>query len=67
MNESRPQKIVNLLSALLVLLAGFYVIIFLPLRVSPAARVIFGILLVIYFLVRLRYFKKRYGGTKEEP
>jgi hypothetical protein len=66
MDESRPQKIVNLLSALLVLLAGFYVIIFLPLRISPAARVIFGILLIVYFLLRMRYFRKRYGGRNRE-
>jgi len=38
-----------------VLLAGFYVLIFLPLRLPGLVRVIIGFLLVIYFLWRIKY------------
>lgn len=59
MANSRPEKIVNLLSAILVLIAGLYVIIFMPITLSPAIRFLIGILLAIYFLLRLKlYFKK---------
>lgn len=59
MIRSRTDRILNFASSTLVLLAGFYVIIFLPLRLSGLFRVIIGVLLVIYFLWRIRY---AYGG-----
>ena len=62
MNDSRPQKIVNILSAIIVLVAGFYVLFFMPaVGISPAAKTIIGILLVMYFLFRIRYFSRKYG------
>lgn len=61
MESSRPQKVVNLLSAILVLLVGFYVIIFLPTGLSAGAKTIIGILLVAYFVVRIKYYSRRYG------
>ncbi|MCP4705575.1 MAG: hypothetical protein GY865_13325 [candidate division Zixibacteria bacterium] len=55
MIRSRTDRILNMVSSTLVLLAGFYVIIFFPLRLPGLVRVIIGILLVIYFLWRIRY------------
>jgi len=66
MDNMQAQRIVNLLSAILVLLAGFYVIIFLPLHISGIARALIGVLLVVYFLFRLRYYTKRYGGDYDK-
>ncbi len=64
--NSRPERFVNLLSAILVLLAGFYVIIFLPLRISGTARILIGVILTIYFLIRIRVYWGRYGRSKSE-
>jgi xanthine/uracil/vitamin C permease (AzgA family) len=61
----RPDKFVNLLSAFLVLIAGFYVIFFMPITLSPAAKIIIGLLLLVYFSIRMRYFKKKYGSDKK--
>jgi len=59
MNDSRPQKIVNFLSAIIVLVAGFYVLFFMPLvGISAAAKTVIGILLILYFLIRMRYFSR---------
>jgi len=63
MTNLRPEKIINIISALLVLVGGFYVIIFMPIQISPVTRVLIGFLLVVYFLIRLRHFKKRYGNN----
>lgn len=60
MSNLRPQRIINLLSAILVLIAGFYIIIFLPTGFSGGVRILMGLLLVIYFLFRLKYFMRRY-------
>jgi hypothetical protein len=60
MDNSRPQRIINLLSAILVLVAGFYIIIFLPTGFSGGVRILIGMLLVIYFLLRVKSFVKRY-------
>ncbi len=59
MIRSRTDRILNFVSSTLVLLAGFYVIIFLPIRLSILVRIIIGFLLIIYFLWRIRY---AYGG-----
>ena len=67
MSKLRPEKIINLVSAVLVLAAGFYVIFFMPINLSPAAKGIIGLLLVVYFLIRFRHFKKRYGADKNRP
>ena len=55
MIRSRTDRILNMVSSTLVLLAGFYVIVFMPLRLPGLVRVIIGVLLVIYFLWRFRY------------
>ncbi len=55
MIRSRTDRILNFVSSTLVLLAGFYVIIFIPLRLSGLVRIIIGVLLIIYFLWRIRY------------
>ena len=63
----RPEKIINLVSAVFVLVAGFYVIFFMPINLSPMAKGIIGLFLVIYFLIRFRHFKRRYGADKNRP
>ncbi len=65
MKYSRSQKILNLASAILVLLGGFYIILFMPTMLSGPVRVIIGILLVIYFLMRLKQFSRRYEVKDE--
>ena len=68
MNDSRPQKIVNLLSAIIVLVAGFYILFFMPVvTISPVAKTLIGILLILYFLLRIRQYSRRYGGDKRRP
>ncbi len=62
MIRSRTDRILNMVSSALVLLAGFYVIIFMPLRLPGLVRVIIGFFLVIYFLWRIRY---AYGSKKK--
>jgi len=64
--NTRPQRIVNLISAILVLLVGFYAIIFLPFRGSPTVRILIGALLVIYFLFRLGYFFRKVKESNNE-
>ncbi len=65
MTHARPNKIINLISALLVLLAGFYVVLFMPLTLSPMARVIIAVFLVVYFLFRLKLYKRKYKSIDE--
>jgi len=59
----RPEKIINLLTATLVLVVGIYVVVFLPLPMSPLARVLIGALILLYFLWRVRFFMRRYGSA----
>lgn len=66
MDKMRPQKIVNLLSAVLVLVAGFYIVIFMPVGLSPIARVIIGLLLIVYFMFRIRYYQRKYNQSDRE-
>ena len=66
MNNSRPQKIVNILSAIIVLIAGFYILFFMPdVGMSPTAKMAIGILLILYFLFRMRYYSKRYNRRED--
>lgn len=65
MANSRPEKIVNLLSAMIVMVAGLYVIIFMPIALSPAIRFLIGILLTIYFLFRLKLYFRRFKNRDE--
>lgn len=65
MIRSRTDRILNMVSSALVLLAGFYVIIFFPLRLPGLVRAIIGILLVVYFLWRIRYAYGSEIKTKE--
>jgi len=59
MVRSRTEKIVNLITAVLVLLAGLYVIVFLPLRFSGMTRVLLGLLIIVYFSWRMRSILRR--------
>lgn len=61
MIRTRTDKILNLVSSTLVLLVGFYVVIFIPLRFSIMAKIIIGFLLVIYFLWRVKYIYGKKG------
>jgi len=64
MIKSRAEKIVNLLSAFLVLLVGLYVLLFVPLNWSAPIRIIIGALLVFYFLGRLQYYRRKTRDTE---
>jgi hypothetical protein len=64
MVRSRAEKIVNLLTAVLVLLAGFYVIIFLPIGFSGMTRILLGVLILVYFSWRVRSTLK--GSDEKE-
>lgn len=65
MIRSRTDRILNFVSSTLVLLAGFYVLIFLPLRLSGLVRVVIGVCLVVYFLWRIRYAYKSKTKTED--
>lgn len=65
MIRSRTDRILNFVSSTLVLLAGFYVLIFLPLRLSGLVRVVIGVSLVVYFLWRIRYAYKSKSKTED--
>ncbi len=72
MSEHRAEKLINLITATMVLLAGFYVILFLPVPFSMAGRVLIGIILVLYFIWRLNQIRGRFGkesrlGDKDSP
>lgn len=58
---------VNLLSAVIVLVGGFYIILFMPIALSPLARIAIGFLLVVYFLWRLNYYVKNSSERKKDP
>jgi len=67
-DDSRPQKIVNILSAIIVLIAGFYILFFMPaVGLSGAAKTVIGILLILYFLFRIRYYSRKYNKRGERP
>jgi uncharacterized membrane protein HdeD (DUF308 family) len=58
--NSRPERIVNLFSAILVLVAGIYLIFFMPnTLLSPTARIVFGVVLIIYFALRIILFLRK--------
>ncbi len=59
MFRSRAERIVNLMSAILVLIGGLYVLIFMPVNLPIGVRIVFGFLLLVYFVWRLRYYKKK--------
>jgi hypothetical protein len=56
MFKSRAERIVNLLSAVLVLVAGFYIIVFMASGLSAMVRIIIGVLLGFYFIWRINYY-----------
>ena len=62
MKDTGPGKYTNLISAILVLLAGFYVLFFMKLPISAAAKIIIGLLLLGYFILRMKLFMTRYKG-----
>ncbi|MFH2035743.1 MAG: hypothetical protein ABIJ45_05015 [Candidatus Zixiibacteriota bacterium] len=59
MRYTKTQKILNLMTATMVLIGGFYIIIFMPTALSGLARVIIGIVLVAYFLFRVKYSTRK--------
>ncbi len=59
MFRSRAERIVNLMSAILVLIGGLYVLIFMPVNLPIGVRIAVGFLLLVYFVWRLRYYKKK--------
>ncbi|SYZ74135.1 hypothetical protein TRIP_C60405 [Candidatus Zixiibacteriota bacterium] len=61
---SRPELAVNLISAILVLLVGFYAILFVPLAISTMMKVLIGGLLILYFLFRMKLFLRKYHEAK---
>ncbi len=65
MPDLRASKIVNLASAVIVLIGGMYILFFMPIAISPAAKLIVAFLLVVYFLWRVRYFNRRYNKKPE--
>lgn len=65
MPELRPSRIVNLASAVIVLIGGMYILFFMPITLSLTARLVIAVLLLIYFLWRIRYYHKRYYGKPE--
>ena len=67
MFKSSGQKLVNLLSAVIVLIGGFYIILFMPISLSPFTKAVIGVLLVIYFLWRLRYYTRHSSGKPQDP
>lgn len=71
MIKSRAERIVNLLSAVLVLVAGFYIIVFMATGLSVTVRIIIGVLLGFYFIWRIKYYLKGQKGrqtlTEDRP
>ena len=67
MFKSRGQKMVNLLSAVIVLVGGFYIILFMPIALAPLTRIAIGALLVIYFLWRLKYYVRNSSPRNKDP
>lgn len=67
MFKSRGQKLVNLLSALIVLVGGFYIILFMPVALPAATRIVIGVLLTVYFLWRLNYYVKNNPDKGKDP
>ena len=65
MIRTRTDRILNIVSSTLVLLGGFYVIIFMPIRIPGLVRVLIGVLLVIYFLWRVKYATGSKTKTKD--
>ena len=65
MPDMRSSRIVNLASAVIVLIGGMYILFFMPVAISPVAKLIIAFLLVVYFLWRLRYFNRRYNKKPE--
>jgi len=65
--SSQGQRLVNLLSAIVVLVGGFYIIIFMPFALSPTVRIIIGVFLILYFLLRLNYYVRHSSERKADP
>lgn len=65
MNSSRPNRIVNLASAIVVLAGGFYILFFMPVALSPFAKLVIAVMLVIYFLWRIKFYLKHYKKPPE--
>jgi hypothetical protein len=59
MLKSPAEKILNLSTAILVLVAGLYIIIFLPVSLSLPVRIVMGILLLLYFSWRINYYVRQ--------
>ncbi len=64
MFKSRTERIINLLSAVLVLTAGFYIIVFMSTGLSVTVRIIIGVLLGFYFIWRIKYYLRGPKGRE---
>jgi hypothetical protein len=59
-------KLVGLITAVLVLVGGFYIIIFLPSGLSLLARLIIGLLIILYFMLRIKMIFTRKAGENDD-
>lgn len=65
MIESRASYIVSMVSAALVLIAGIYVVFFLPFDLTPAIRLLISVLLALYLFIRIQYLRKQFKKRDE--
>jgi hypothetical protein len=59
-------KLVGLITAVLVLIGGFYILIFLPSGLSLLARLIIGLLIILYFMLRMKMIFTRKTGKGDD-
>lgn len=66
MMESRASYIVSMVSAALVLIAGIYVVFFMPFELTPTIRLLISILLALYLFIRIQYLRKQFKKRDEQ-
>jgi len=66
MVESRASYIVSMVSAALVLVAGIYVVFFMPFELTPTIRLLISILLALYLFIRIQYLRKQFKKRDEQ-
>lgn len=66
MMESRASYIVSMVSAALVLVAGIYVVFFMPFELTPTSRFLISILLALYLFIRIQYLRKQFKKRDEQ-
>jgi len=65
MTEPRSTQIVSLISAAIVFVAGIYVIFFMPFEITPTARVLLALVLIVYLIFRIQYLRKHIKKSHE--